>query len=167
MKQGAVRGIFERPPASGIWWISYFDAVGKWHREKVGRRAVALDAYYQRKREIREGKFVPPAARRSRMTFRDLCTRALAHKKTRVSASHAMNDELRAKKILASIGDLGAGGIERSRDSRFSPAGSGLRMRSRVFLARGSEKRERIAYRRGSLQMHEFSMPDQRPRDHR
>jgi site-specific recombinase XerD len=106
MKQGAQRGIFERPPASGIWWISYFDAVGKWHREKVGRRSIALDAYYQRKREIREGKFVPPDARRSRMTFRDLCERALAQKKTRVSASHAMNDDLRAKKILAAIGDL-------------------------------------------------------------
>jgi integrase len=105
MKQNAVRGIFERPRDSGIWWISYFDAAGKRHREKVGRRSVALDAYYQRKREIREGKFVPPG-RRSRMLFRSLMERALAHKQPRVSKTAYFNDELRANRILESIGDL-------------------------------------------------------------
>ena len=36
------RGVFERPPNSGIWWIQYF-ADGKRHREKVGRKSDAID----------------------------------------------------------------------------------------------------------------------------
>jgi hypothetical protein len=54
------RGVFEKQPGSGVWWICYFDADGKRHREKVGRYTVAVDAYYQRKQEIREGRFQPP-----------------------------------------------------------------------------------------------------------
>jgi hypothetical protein len=32
------RGIFEKEPYSDIWWIRYYDAEGREHREKVGRR---------------------------------------------------------------------------------------------------------------------------------
>jgi hypothetical protein len=28
------RGLFERPPGSGVWWINYY-VKGKQHREKV------------------------------------------------------------------------------------------------------------------------------------
>jgi len=45
-----MRGVFERPPRSGVWWISYFDSAGQWHREKVGRHSVAVKAYVNRKR---------------------------------------------------------------------------------------------------------------------
>jgi site-specific recombinase XerD len=92
-KDTKVRGIFERPPASGIWWISYFDGAGRWHREKVGRRSVAIEAYVQRKREIREGRYLAPVERRPpKMIFGDLVDRALAHKKTRVSPMSYRND---------------------------------------------------------------------------
>ena len=30
-----VRGVFEHPPDSGIWWVNYY-VDGKRHREKVG-----------------------------------------------------------------------------------------------------------------------------------
>jgi site-specific recombinase XerD len=92
-KQKAPRGVFERPPDSGIWWISYFDDAGKWHREKVGRQSVAIEAYVKRKREIREGRFIAPADRRlPKMLFGDLVDRALAHKKTRVAPGSYRND---------------------------------------------------------------------------
>src|ERR1700683_1658334 len=32
--RSAVRGVIERSPHSGIWWISYIDAERKRHREK-------------------------------------------------------------------------------------------------------------------------------------
>jgi hypothetical protein len=32
----AVRGVFERPKGSGLWWINFYQD-GKQHREKVGR----------------------------------------------------------------------------------------------------------------------------------
>src|ERR1700720_862402 len=32
------RGVFERVPGSGVWWICYFDRFGKRHREKAGSK---------------------------------------------------------------------------------------------------------------------------------
>src|SRR5262245_27473614 len=34
-----IRGVFERPKGSGIWWIRYADEFGQIHREKVGMRS--------------------------------------------------------------------------------------------------------------------------------
>ena len=36
-----VRGVFEKDPGSGIWWIRYH-VDGKPKREKVGRRSDAI-----------------------------------------------------------------------------------------------------------------------------
>jgi integrase len=59
-----VRGVFERPKGSGIWWIRYADEFGNIHREKVGLRSRAVEVYRQRKTEIRHGKFEPEDIRR-------------------------------------------------------------------------------------------------------
>jgi len=53
-----IRGIFERPKGSGVWWVSYFRE-GKRHREKVGRKSDAKDLYQQRKAEGRAGVKLP------------------------------------------------------------------------------------------------------------
>jgi integrase len=53
------RGVFERPPGSGCWWVRYSDQYGREHREKVGFKSAALSIYQQRKTEIRQGKFDP------------------------------------------------------------------------------------------------------------
>lgn len=62
---GQDRGIFERPPGSGIWWILYY-AHGQRHREKVGSKAEARVRYRQRKEEIRLAKFDPEGVTRRR-----------------------------------------------------------------------------------------------------
>jgi len=36
-----MRGVYENPEGSGIWWIHYY-AAGKRHREKVGRKSDAI-----------------------------------------------------------------------------------------------------------------------------
>src|SRR5262245_41971260 len=54
-----VRGVFERPKGSGIWWICYFDQYGRKHREKVGFKSAATKRYQQRKTEILFDKFNP------------------------------------------------------------------------------------------------------------
>src|SRR5262245_57320843 len=59
-----VRGVFERPAESGIWWICYFDQYGRKHRECVGMKSAALKVYQQRKTEIRQGKFDPEDIKR-------------------------------------------------------------------------------------------------------
>ena len=59
-KQGKDRGLFERPQASGIWWVRYFDRDGREHREKIEAKGLARRVYEKRKTDIREGRFFAP-----------------------------------------------------------------------------------------------------------
>src|SRR5215472_994658 len=36
-----VRGVFEKIPGSGEWWIRYVDAEGRYRREKAGTKGAA------------------------------------------------------------------------------------------------------------------------------
>ena len=63
------RGVFEEVPNSGVWWIRYTDESGQLHREKVGPKSLAKDAYRKRKTQIREGKFFPEQIRRKETTL--------------------------------------------------------------------------------------------------
>lgn len=103
----AIRGIFERPPRSGVWWISYCDGEGKRHREKVGRRSAALDALGRRRLEVKEGRYIPPRAG-ARLTFRDLANAAMTQKKLRLAPASYETDMLRLKQLLPLIGNLPA-----------------------------------------------------------
>jgi integrase len=102
-----IPGIFERPPNSGIWWISYYDADGKRHREKAGRRAAAIDLITRRRREVKEGRFVPPS-KGARLTFRELAQAAMAQKKVRLAPSSYEMDRMRLDKLLPLIGNVPA-----------------------------------------------------------
>ncbi len=62
------RGIFERVPGSGVWWVRYADERGKIHREKVGPKGLARKVYEKRKTEVREGRFFPKAVRHIEQT---------------------------------------------------------------------------------------------------
>lgn len=99
-----MRGVFERPPGSGTWWINYYDAQGKRHRERVGRYNVAIEAYLQRRQEVREGKFTPP--RSQTLTFRKLVDLALAEQKTRLASRSYHSNRWISEKLVAKIGDL-------------------------------------------------------------
>ena len=79
----ALRGVFERPANSGIWWINYF-ADGKRHREKAGSRKNAIDLYTKRKNEVRAGIKLPDTFRVTRpVLFEDLAKDAMVY-----SAAH-------------------------------------------------------------------------------
>lgn len=108
----STRGIFERPKGSGIWWISYWDAAGKWHREKVGRRSVALEAYHTRKREIREGRFIAPMDRRAAMPIRALAEAAIAAKVGRRAHLTIVADKFMSKRLFEDFGDARADAID-------------------------------------------------------
>jgi integrase len=64
-KDGKDRGLYEHPTRSGIWWICYFDANGRRHRERAGSKGFARKLYEKRKTEIREERFFPPQRRRT------------------------------------------------------------------------------------------------------
>jgi len=66
-----VRGVFERDPGSGIWWIRY-EVNGKPKREKVGRRSDAIALYQKRKTEVRVGIKLPENLRTRGATFAEI-----------------------------------------------------------------------------------------------
>ncbi len=66
------RGIFERVPGSGIWWIHWYDGEGRRHREKVGTKSAAIALYRKRKTQALEGKKLPEKLRRRVVCFSEL-----------------------------------------------------------------------------------------------
>lgn len=73
------RGVFEKVPGSGEWWIRYSDASGKLRREKAGTKAVAIKLYTKRKLEALQGRKLPESLRGRGVTFEKLCDDALEH----------------------------------------------------------------------------------------
>src|SRR5262249_4232763 len=83
------RGVFEKVPGSGIWWIRYFDAQGRFRREKAGTKGMAIDLYRKRKMEALEGKKLPERLRRATVSFAEIAKDALAYSKIhKASTSH-------------------------------------------------------------------------------
>ena len=66
------RGIYEKVPGSGIWWIRYTDAAGRLRREKAGTWATARDLYIKRKNEALVGRKLPEKSRRRVVPFSEL-----------------------------------------------------------------------------------------------
>lgn len=71
------RGVFEKVPGSGVWWIRYFDADGNKHREKVGTKGNAIKLYLVRKAEILNGAKLPQNLRGNGETVADVIGRGL------------------------------------------------------------------------------------------
>jgi site-specific recombinase XerD len=74
-----IRGVFEKVPGSGIWWIQYFDAAGRRPREKAGRRSDAVDLLAKRKTEKLQRKKLPENLRAKPATFAELLDDAIEH----------------------------------------------------------------------------------------
>jgi integrase len=72
------RGVFERPPESGVWWINYYEH-GKQRREKVGRKSDAIKLYQQRRADIQRGHKLPPLRRTAPVMISDLIDLMLEH----------------------------------------------------------------------------------------
>jgi integrase len=75
------RGVFEKDPGSGVWWIRYFDQFGKKRREKAGSKSVAIKLYGKRKQQVLEGKKLPEIFRQRSVNFNQLLDDALAYSK--------------------------------------------------------------------------------------
>src|SRR3984885_8942051 len=71
-----MRGIYEYPVDSGIWWIHYY-AGGKRHREKVGRKSDAIKLYQSRKADAAAGRKLPELRNSKVLTLSDLIDDAL------------------------------------------------------------------------------------------
>ena len=75
------RGIYERVPGSGVWWIQFTDAQGRRRREKAGLYSSAYKLLDMRHTQTLEGKKLPPLRARP-VTFGELLDDALEYSKS-------------------------------------------------------------------------------------
>ena len=75
------RGVYEKVPGSGQFYIRYVGADGRYHREKAGTKSMAIQLYRKRKVQALEGKKLPERLRRRVILFRELGDDALAYSK--------------------------------------------------------------------------------------
>ncbi len=96
------RGLFEKVPGSGAWWICYFDADGRKRREKVGTRSAAAQLYRKRKTEAMEGRKLPENIRARKASFEELAKDALEYSKAHKRSYR--DDEVRMAKLREWLG---------------------------------------------------------------
>ncbi len=85
-KPPKVRGIYERPKASNLWWMRYTDACGRERPEKAGTKGMGLQLYRKRKTEAMQGRKLPETLRSRAIAFNEIADQAMewakAHKGT-------------------------------------------------------------------------------------
>ena len=69
---GKKRGVFEKEPGSGLWWIQYFDSEGRRRREKIGSRSAAIKLVEKRRTDVCAGVKMPENFRAKPITFGEL-----------------------------------------------------------------------------------------------
>lgn len=93
------RGVFEKFPGSGIWWIRHSDSTGRIRREKAGTKSAALQLYRKRKMQTLEGKKLPERLRAPLISFSELAQDCLAYSKAHKRSYH--DDINRMERLLA------------------------------------------------------------------
>jgi integrase len=96
-----MRGVYENPDGSGIWWIHYY-AGGKRHREKVGRKSDAIKLYQSRKADAAAGRKLPELRNTKVVTVSELIDDALEF-----VAHHKDNRNYKSKSVIVRE-DLGS-----------------------------------------------------------
>jgi phage terminase Nu1 subunit (DNA packaging protein) len=86
-----MRGVYENPIGSGIWWIHYYEA-GKRHREKIGRKSDAIKLYQTRKADAAAGRKLPQLRNSKVVTISELIDDALEF-----TAQHKDNRNYKSK----------------------------------------------------------------------
>jgi len=102
-----LRGVYEHPKGADVWWIQYFKD-GIRHRESIGRRGDAIDAYRDRKVAIKRGLKLPDL-RNGKVTLSSLVDDALEYQEKR--AGRLRDDESKAKIVKEAMGGRSASAI--------------------------------------------------------
>jgi hypothetical protein len=80
-EEAKVRGVWERIPGSGCWWVRYRERDGKLRREKVGRKSDAIDLLRKRRNDIRVGAKLPDNLRSAGLKFKVLADHIVEYSK--------------------------------------------------------------------------------------
>jgi len=93
--------VFEKIPGSGIWWIRFIDAQGRFRREKAGTKGMAIDLYRKRKMAALEGRKLPERLRRASVSFASIAQDALAYSKVHKAQTSYRCDAGRMEILLS------------------------------------------------------------------
>jgi integrase len=120
------RGVYEKVPGSGIWWIHWYDARGGRHREKAGTKSAAIALYRKRKTGVLEGRKLPEKLRRAPVQFHELAQDALEY--SRSNKRSYDDDRYRMARLSEWFGNQSADSItpteieRRFREQEWTPA---------------------------------------------
>src|SRR5215469_96594 len=103
------RGVYEKCPGSGTWWIRYADTMGRLRREKAGTKSAAVTLYQKRKTEALQGKKLPESLRTPAVSFAELAHDALVYSKTHKRTYE--DDALRMPWLLTAFRERSADSI--------------------------------------------------------
>ena len=98
-----IRGVFEKVPRSGEWWIQYYDSEGRRRREKAGTKGNAIDLYRKRKLEALTGAKLPEKLRIRVVKFSEIAEDARTYVK--INNSGFKFDEYRLNRLIAEFGN--------------------------------------------------------------
>src|SRR5262245_37750925 len=101
--QAKTRGVYEKIPGSGVWWIRYVDAEGVLRREKAGSKSAALNLRTKRKAEAWEGRKLPKKLRCRPVRFSELADDYLIYATTNNLGKNV--DKYRIQKLKSAFGD--------------------------------------------------------------
>lgn len=105
------RGLWERVPGSGVWWIRYRDTDGKLRREIVGRKSDAEALLNNRRNDRRSGKKMPENIRTAPIKFGALAN-YITEEYSKAHHSDSRNVKQRLEKLKAHFGERAAESIK-------------------------------------------------------
>jgi integrase len=105
----AERGVFEKVPGSGVWWVRYTDSAGVYRREKAGTWSMAKDLLVSRQDQARRGIKLPDTLRRRSITFSEIAEDALAYSEAHKRSYR--DDKNRMERLKEWFGDRQADAI--------------------------------------------------------
>jgi integrase len=104
-----VRGIFEKVPGSGEWWIRFTDSASRYRREKAGSFAAARRLLDKRRGEAVEGKKLGNLRART-VLFKEIGDDALVY--SRANKRSCRDDVCRMAKLVEMFGSLPANDLD-------------------------------------------------------
>jgi len=100
------RGIFEKVPGSGLWYIRFVDAQGRYRREKAGTWSNANKLLTKRKNDALQGKKLPETLRQRVVPFSEVANGALTY--SRKHKRSYRDDESRMERLVEWFGNRDA-----------------------------------------------------------
>jgi len=97
------RGVFEKVPGSGVWYIRFADETGRIRKEKAGTKADAIALRIKRKAEVLRGVKLPERVRGRKVLFGELADDAEKYVKANNLGWEV--DRLRIAKLRAEFGN--------------------------------------------------------------